>query len=357
MKIDSITVLHLDIPITEAYELSFGTVESFQTFLVLVRSGERLGIGETTPLYGYNWEDSQSVQQYLMESAPGLIGCDPGEAVKSIMESRGNNYFAATSLCTALEFLDVDLFQNISGTVVPLVGIVSGSDMESILRSIKKQKSQGFRCVKVKVGGSHDVEKDLLKIKSISSRFPELPLRIDANKGYSLEEALYFVDGIQEYNVEEFEQPFPVDAWDDMEVLYGNRGRINMMLDESIDTREELAEAINRGCCNYVKFKLMKHSSVKYMLDLIEIAKAAKLKIIIGNGVASDIGCYHEMLIQAGTGSVLAGEMNGFLKQKQSILAVPLEFRNGCVRIKGAGGTQVNRSVVDQYLVKKETFS
>jgi len=357
VKIDSITVLQLDIPIKEAYELSFGTVESFQTFLVLVRSGERLGIGETTPLYGYNWEDSQSVQQYLMQTAPGLIGSDTEEALSSLMENRGNNYFAATSLCTAVEFLDVNLFRNISDTVVPLVGIVSGSDTESILKSIKKQIRQGFRCVKVKVGGSSDVEKDLLKIRQISTRFPELPLRIDANKGYSLEEARYFVDGIQEYSVEEFEQPFPVDAWDDMEVLYENRGRINIMLDESIDTREELAEAISRKCCNYVKFKLMKHSSVKYMLELIEMAGAAQLKIIIGNGVAGDIGCYHELLIQAECGAVLAGEMNGFLKQNQSILELPLEFRDGGVRIHGAGNIRVNRSVVDQYLVKKEIFS
>ncbi len=357
MKVDSITVYQLDIPIIERYELSFGTVESFQTFLVIVRSGERVAIGETTPLCGYNWEDCKSVQQYLMDAVPGVVGQDAQEAVNTVMETRGDNYFAATSLCTALEFLDENLCQNIPETDVPLVGIVSGSDLDVILESIKKQRSWGYSCIKVKVGGDHAVEKDLLKIQTIYKNFPDLPLRVDANKGYTLDEALYFVNGIQGFNVEEFEQPFPVNSWDDMELLYGNRGEVNIMLDESIDTREELAEALSRRCCNYVKFKLMKHSSVKYMVELIKMAKEGGLSVIIGNGVASDIGCYHELLIQAGTGCVLAGEMNGFLKQKQSILTMPLEFKNGCVRVGGIRNMDLNQKIVSQYLVKKETFS
>jgi len=356
VRIDSITVYKLEIPITERYQLSFGSIESFQTFLVLIESGQRTGIGETTPLHGYNWEDHQSVHQFLMDSVPQLIGLHVSEARNTVTKNRGNNYFAATSLCSAMELLENDLFEDVPVTDVPLVGIVSGSDIESILKSIKKQQSQGYTCVKVKVGGENGVERDVSKIKSIYNFFPNLPLRVDANKGYTYDEALYFVKQIQECNIEEFEQPFPVGSWDEMERLSRHRGKIKLMLDESIDTKEELAEAISRRCCDFVKFKLMKHSSVYDMLDLIKMAREAGLEVIIGNGVAADIGCHHEALIQAKTGGVIAGEMNGFLKQKESILKQPLSFERGSVRVGGGVKTELNQKVVERYLVKKEVF-
>lgn len=357
MKIEKITLYNLEIPIVERYELSFGSIDSFQTSLVEIQSGNQRGIGETTPLEGYNWESNQSVWQFLMDFSPKIVGMDVLEARDFVMESRGNNYFAATAFCSALEFVKDDFFQNIPSVDIPLVGIVSGHDLEGILTSVSKQKEMGYSCVKVKVGGGNDVEKDVDKINVINKHFPEMPLRVDANKGYTHEEALYFVDQIQAFNIEEFEQPFPVDSWDEMEDLSKRKGKISLMLDETIDTLDELHEAIRRKCCDFVKFKLMKHSSIDYMFKLIETAKSAGLKVIIGNGVASDIGCYHEALIQAKMGCEFSGEMNGFLKQKNSILKYPLRFERGKLSVSGYFNVELNDEVIKRYLVKKETFT
>jgi hypothetical protein len=66
--------------------------------------------------------------------------------------------------------------------------------------------------------------------------------------------------------------------------------------------------------------------------QLIKKAQNGGLKVVLGNGVAGEVGNFHEILIAH---SLLqnAGEMNGFLKQGKNLFRQPLQVINGKVRI------------------------
>jgi L-alanine-DL-glutamate epimerase-like enolase superfamily enzyme len=89
-----------------------------------------------------------------------------------------------------------------------------------------------------------------------------------------------------------------------------------LMLDESIRTMRDLENTHVSNCARFVKFKLMKIGSFRRVLELIAWCRSKGIGVVLGNGVAGEIGCYHEAVLGS---RVLdnAGEMNGYLKQSR----------------------------------------
>ena len=63
-----------------------------------------------------------------------------------------------------------------------------------------------------------------------------------------------------------------------------------LMLDESIGGEEDLRRASGIPNVRYVKFKLMKSGSIARLRRLMARAAALGLGVVVGNGVAADIG-------------------------------------------------------------------
>jgi L-alanine-DL-glutamate epimerase-like enolase superfamily enzyme len=105
------------------------------------------------------------------------------------------------------------------------------------------------------------------------------------------------------------------------------------MLDESILGPEDVKKAATLGCASYVKFKLMKAGSRRKLSALIALANSLGLKVVLGNGVAGEIGCYHEAIAALEAGVEAAGEMNGFLKVRRRLLLEPLTARQGGIEV------------------------
>ena len=172
-------------------------------------------------------------------------------------------------------------------------------------------------------------------------------LRIDANQGYTLADARVLFRGLDPAGIQLLEQPFPVDRWDWMEVA-GKETPVPLMLDESIGGEEDLRRASGIPNVRYVKFKLMKAGSIARLGRLMARAAALRLGVVVGNGVASDIGCLHEAQAVAGT-LALAGEMNGFLKLTEPLIAAPLWVDRGELIVPPRGRMIVLRERIDRY--------
>lgn len=346
--IENIRIYQLSLPLKEPYHLSFRELLHFDTFIAVVYRDGRSGAGETTPLPGYSSEDAEQVWAFANEVGPRLLGRDVEEAREVLNPYIQKMPFAVTPFLTALETLEEQ--NGMALQDVELVGILSTSDHEQILRQFPEIISKGFSTVKVKVG--KDVDADIAKVNLIQSLRPEgVRIRIDANQGYDYDRAVKFVKGVNPDGIELLEQPFPKNVWDDMKRL-SRISPIPLMLDESINTEDDLMRTIELKCASYVKFKLMKAGSLSNLARLIKAARESGLKVILGNGVAGEIGCYHEAVAAASVGLTNAGEMNGFLKLKESVLVQPIIFDSGKIK----GGTvflpQLDYGQLKKYLVK-----
>jgi L-alanine-DL-glutamate epimerase-like enolase superfamily enzyme len=123
-----------------------------------------------------------------------------------------------------------------------------------------------------------------------------------------------------------------------------------LMLDESIDSEAELEEMLRLRCAGVVKFKLMKAGGMNELERLILRAKAAGLKVVLGNGVAGDVGNFQELIV-AGRHVETAGEMNGFLKQERRLLSNPYEVSRGSVTLPAGYVPRLDWHRVQSYVV------
>jgi L-alanine-DL-glutamate epimerase-like enolase superfamily enzyme len=211
---------------------------------------------------------------------------------------------------------------------LPLIGVVQGDKIQDLITDAEELQKKGFGTLKFKVG--FEVKEDLERVKAVQKALNrEVRIRIDANQGYDYDQARRFLAELDPQGIELFEQPLAMDAWDEMSRL-AEINTVPLMLDEAISSEKDLDRTIATGCAHAVKFKLMKCGSRAELTRLIHKALSAGLKVILGNGVALDIGCRHEALVLNETGLTRnAGEMNGFLKSKIRTLDPQLVFEEG----------------------------
>jgi o-succinylbenzoate synthase len=317
------------LPLIRPYHLSLVTLEAFESVVVRIQADGAEGFGEATDVPGYYIQSLSDAWKFVAGLGPELMAENPQAALERLIE-KGNAFcFAATPLLTALE----GLIESLSGAAstslsIPLLGIVQGETRDEIVADAERMIDNGYTTLKFKVG--FEVDDDLNRVRLLQAHLtPGVELRLDANQGYNYSQAREFLEGLDLAGIELFEQPLEPGAWGEMTEL-AKISPVPLMLDEAITGEEDLDRTIETGCAKAVKFKLMKAGSLGHLENLIEKALDAGLKVILGNGVATDIGCAHEALAAARTGLIThAGEMNGFLKIKEYLLQSGLQAEKG----------------------------
>ena len=97
---------------------------------------------------------------------------------------------------------------------ITINGLVWMGNYEEMLQRMEEKLKLGFRCVKLKIGAI-DFEKEFDLVKKIRERFShhEVELRLDANGGFTYEEALYKLELLSQYNIHSIEQPIKQGQW------------------------------------------------------------------------------------------------------------------------------------------------
>lgn len=347
----SVDIYDLRLPLKVPYGNSLGILQEFNTFLtVLTEEDGRVGMGEGTPAQpGYQWETPESIWGFVESKASEVLGKSAEEAHALLMGSKNEFPLACTSYLTALEELRQApvLTMPQEGVRLPLVGIVNPPQGSSLESHLEQRLRQGFTTLKVKVGFA--VDEDIRKVQKIQAVVGDAAkLRLDANQAYTPEEALRFVNSVKPDNIELLEQPFAARAWEPMREL-APRSPLPLMLDESIFNEEDVRRTGQDGCAQFIKFKLMKSASAVSMQQQMEMARGYGIKVLIGNGVSSDLGCYHESLIAARCGVAFAGEQNGYLKPVCPLFREPLGFADGHICIPAGYKRELDPDVLQKY--------
>lgn len=339
------------LPLKRPYHLSLITLDDFDSMIVRIVTKDGEGYGETTDVPGYFTQNLDDAWALTCRHGVKLPGLTPAEALETIVKTEKHLGFAATPMVTALESLCDTGEDKVDSLRVPLLGVVQGESLEEIADDAAKLMDAGYGTLKFKVGFS--VPHDLERVRHLQRQLrPGVSIRIDANQGYTYDQSVEFLKGLDPRGVELLEQPMGMDAWDEM-IRLNDISPVPLMLDEAITGEEELDRTIETGCAGVVKFKLMKCGSFRHLEGLIRKSLEAGLKVILGNGVATDIGCLHEAQVACRMGMTLhAGEMNGFLKAVDQFLDPGMEMDRDNIVIP-AGRPAVRWDVLSRYVVEE----
>lgn len=324
----------LRLPLITPYKLAFGPVEALDTVIVRAQGdGGAEGFGEATLLTGYTdetigetWEKTRALVEATRSPTFDLrIALDGLDATHP---------FLTTAFRTALEMAANDPRLTLEAPArVPILGLLQGETPGQMRSEADRLLASGYGTVKVKVGfdPASDARVVAMAQQAVAGR---ARIRIDANQGFDAAGAVDFVSRLSNESIELFEQPCAAGDWSaHMKVVPVARDRgIPLMLDESIYSVREIQEAARLGAAEFIKVKLMKFSSLARLEAAILRIRALGMKPVLGNGVATDVGCWMEACIAA-RHIDNAGEMNGFLKPRERLLAQPLEFAGGAIGI------------------------
>ena len=211
----------------------------------------------------------------------------------------------------------------------------------------------GFTTIKIKVG--KDVNLDLKKISIIQSHLDgRANIRIDANRGYTQEQGCEFVTGLKPNYIELFEQPCDANDWE-ANAAVAKLSSIPIMLDEPICSIKDIKKASRVEGVGLCKLKLKRFLSITKLNEAIRFAHKLGLKIVLGDGLGTEINCWMEAKI-ADELIDNAGEYNGFLKiePQARILSNPLKFKNGFLLISENWNLEIDRDKLEKYSINKE---
>jgi L-alanine-DL-glutamate epimerase-like enolase superfamily enzyme len=162
----------------------------------------------------------------------------------------------------------------------PLTDYTIGID--SVEKMLQKMREKPWPIYKVKLGTSDDIN-----IIRALRKNTDAVLRVDANAGWNLQEALDLIPALHECGVEFIEQPLAKDNLEDMRVLY-EKSPIPLIADESCVFVEDVEKC--QGLFHGINIKLTKCSGITPALRMIETARKLGMKVMAGSMNESSIG-------------------------------------------------------------------
>ncbi len=111
------------------------------------------------------------------------------------------------------------------------------------------------------------------------------------------------------------------------------------MADESIVGPESLIEIIRWGAADIVKVKVMKQGGLLRTLEMVHIAAAAGLEVVLGHGFGLTLSTIAEATVAAVCDVVLDGcESVGPLKMAADVVTEPIILDRGVIKISDESG-------------------
>ena len=307
MKIDiEERVLHFKQPAGT----SRGVYTERRIWLVHVSDGMTVGVGECAPLLDLSCD---ALEPYIYNKV--LRGfCDQVEETGEIPYEAMRDYpsmlfgleTALTSLNSKLSTLrsaegrshgenfqlfDTPFARGEQG--IPINGLVWMGSYEEMLQRMEDKLKQGFRCVKLKVGAI-DFDKEFDLVKRIRERFShhEVELRLDANGGFSPDEALYKLELLSQYVIHSIEQPIRQKQWAKMAELC-RESPLPIALDEELigvndpETKRQMLRIIKPS---YIVLKPSLHGGMMGCKEWIDIAREEGIGSWITSALESNVG-------------------------------------------------------------------
>lgn len=320
-----IALFHLRLPLYSTYHLSFGSISHYDTFLLILCDDKKKVLSEVTALPGYSWETPTEMWKRIvhwLDNASRSLR----KLINTLHENAYLYPFSVALFNVALE-KHSGFFGDLTEAEIPLVGTISTSLPEKASKEAEDLVTHEYRTIKLKIKG--DIKNDISVIESVYSTIKEHALlRLDANQAYSLVDAMKLLESIPHEGIELLEQPFRKEEWLEMQELR-QFSPIPLMLDEGIWKLDDIRRACAFKCADYVKLKVFKHGSLETTMRMINAATRNGLKVVLGNGVQTDIGCTDEGFLHKMAGLKSAAECNGFLKQRFWLLENKIIVRNG----------------------------
>lgn len=363
IAITSIEIYKLLLPLKEPFVISLGTQYNADNILIVIKTSEGvIGFGECSPYMSINGESLDTcfvVAQYL---ATALKGKNP-LAIEDCIATMDKVIYGNNSIKSAFDMALYDiaakhsnmpLYQFLGGTknkIITTDMTVGIGSPEKMANDALRFKEAGFPAVKVKLGQS--TELDVARIQAIRNAVGnELPLRVDANQGWTVDTAIATLQALAPYHIEHCEEP--IARWNFMELPKVKKASpIKIMADESCCTQHDASRLATLQACDYFNIKLGKSGGIYNALKIVEVGNTHKIKMQIGSFMESRLATSAFVHFAYCNNGIVHFDLDTPLMMAEDPIENGLQYLpNGVVEIDDTPG--IGASIHEDYLQKLE---
>jgi L-Ala-D/L-Glu epimerase len=275
----------VSLALAEEFGIARGSRTSQAVVQVELEHEGLTGRGEAAPVY-YRGESAETAGAFLAGVGPRL-GSDPF-ALEETLAGLDGDAAGRAALDAALHDW---VGRRLGLPVWRLLGLSRDSPPTSFTIGLdtlegtreRAHGARGYRALKVKVGGAEDVA----RLEAVRAE-TGAPLRVDANEGWTLEQARELLPALIELGVELIEQPFPADDVDSFRALRELSPRPPLVVDEGCHDLGDVARCA--GYADAINVKLAKCGGLREAVRMVHAARALGLRTMLGCMIESELG-------------------------------------------------------------------
>ena len=284
-------VFQRDLELAERFTIATVSWDVASNVFVRIRYDDQEGIGEVSP--DERWGDSpSSTIEELSAVEPESLG-DPFDLESLLVllpagAARCALDIARHDLAAKLAGVSVAELLGLGGRPLPTTSVtVPIAEVDAMVE--RAQLMGDHPCLKLKVG----FEGDVGVVSAIRSVYDGV-IRIDANEGWSADQAMERLAELEPFDIELCEQPIPRDRLDELRRVT-DATSIPVFADEDVSTASDVAELA--GVVDGVNLKLRKTGGLREALRAISTARALGLGVMLGCDLTSGVSATAEASI------------------------------------------------------------
>lgn len=364
MKIKSVRVRPLVMPLKQPYHWSYGIRERFAVNLIEIEADDgTVGIGECTVA-----PDQTGTAAILQRLGNHLIGHDPHDVAPLIDRIFRREYLghganimrAANQMFSGIDMAMWDLQGRLAGQPVSqLLGgrhrekvgyfyFLQGETAAELAEDAARGSEMGERIFYLKVGRGEAI--DLEITKAVRDEIGDARLRLDANEGWGVHDAINMCRKLEKYEIEFIEQPtvsWSIPAMAHVREKVG----IPIVADQAAFTLYDVYEICRQRAADMICIGPREIGGIQPMMKAAAVAEAAGLKICIHSSFTTGITTAAEHHIGLAIPNLDDGNQIMWQLVKKDIVATPsLTPKNGWLdAFRGPGlGFTLDEALVAQ---------
>ncbi len=317
MKIESIILHHLSMPLVSPFETSFGRETDRECVIVEIRSEGLIGYGEcvATRDPGYNYETTGTSMHILKDFvAPLILGQDLKDALdfqERVSGIRGHQLAKAGAEMALWDLIGKregrslrELFGGVRDKVEVGVSIGIQESSQKLVETATDYVSKGYARVKIKIKPGRDVG----DAQAIRNAFPNLRLQVDANSAYSMDDADH-LKPLDDLHLLLIEQPlFEDDIWDHHK--FQAKFKTPVCLDESIVSPRHARYAIEMNACKIINIKAGRLGGLSQGVMVHDLCQKNKMPVWCGGMLETGIGRASNLALASMPNFTLPGDVS-----------------------------------------------
>jgi muconate cycloisomerase len=316
---------------------------------VLVRVADdagRVGLGEASVTSVWSGETQAGTIALIRDLfAPLLLGADPFD-VEWLSRRLDRAAFSNSFAKAALEMALLDLQGQTLG--VPLYKLLGGANPACVEKGIRlkfvvgavepalaaerarRMVDKGWTAIKVKIGRHDHPRVDVERLRAVRDAIgPNVLLTVDANGGYTVDQALWIAPHLEKLEVALFEQPTRRGDHGAMAAVR-RRGGLPVMADESLFTPQDALAVIRADAADVLSLYPGKHGGVRATQAIAHLAEAAGVACTIGSNLEREVATAAMAHVAAATANVqcerFPGDLIGPVYFEESLTKEPLRY-------------------------------